>query len=98
MSAKTILNGVNFDWSLTTKIGEGNAGEVWLAKSLNSQVGGILKRPTQNAFRGLIDRQAGSISTEENYLKALVGSEPQSLVSLLYLYFGLRKVCIRFIE
>ena len=71
MSAKTILNGVKLDWSLTKNISEGDAGEVWLAQAVGSQFFGILKRPTQNVSIGLMDRQADYISTEINFLKAL---------------------------
>lgn len=86
MSAKTILNGVKFDWSITKKIGEGDAGEVWLAQAVESQVVGILKRAAQHTMIGEIDRQAICISNEGNFLKALdrmkvdvVGSEMRAV-------------------
>lgn len=75
MSALGIENGVvagqSAAWSLIQKLGEGDAGEVYLVEGLVSHEPAILKRPRRSVFLGEIRRQAEQIRTERSILQAL---------------------------
>ncbi len=60
-------------WILLHKLGEGDAGEVYLVESLLEGKPAILKRPRNNAFPSDILRQASQIRNEGKILKALSG-------------------------
>jgi serine/threonine protein kinase len=66
-----IIAGLQFNWSLIKKLGEGDAGEVYLVESLAGERSGVLKRPQKSAFTGEILRQARQIRTEGMVLKSL---------------------------
>lgn len=75
MSALGIENGVvagqSAAWSLIQKLGEGDAGEVYLVEGLVTHEPAILKRPRRSVFLGEIRRQAEQIRTEGRILQAL---------------------------
>ena len=58
-------------WNLLTKLGEGDAGEVYLVEALLDRRVAILKRPRRSAFTSDIVRQASQIAREAEILKAL---------------------------
>jgi serine/threonine protein kinase len=60
-------------WSLVEKLGEGDAGEVYLVESLLGGRPAILKRPRRSSFSSDTLRQAAQIRTEGLILKALHG-------------------------
>lgn len=65
-------------WSLVQKLGEGDAGEVYLVEPLLTASAGarktaILKRPRRSAFAGDALRQAAQIRREGKLLQALAG-------------------------
>lgn len=60
-------------WQLLKKLGEGDAGEVFLVESLLEGKKAILKRPRTGAFPSDVLRQASQITTEGKILKALSG-------------------------
>ncbi|MEJ2352744.1 MAG: hypothetical protein P8Y03_23400 [Anaerolineales bacterium] len=60
-------------WSLVEKLGEGDAGEVYLVESLLGGRPAILKRPRKSSFSSDTLRQAAQIRTEGLILKALQG-------------------------
>lgn len=64
-----MLNGNDRQWELISKISEGDAGEVYLVKSIRENKTGILKRPTTNPFDK--DRQSEQIKSEKEILDAL---------------------------
>lgn len=66
-----IISGQQFTWSLIKKLGEGDAGEVYLVESLVGGRSGVLKRPQKSAFAGDVLRQASQIKTEGIVLKSL---------------------------
>jgi len=66
-----IVSGQQSGWSLLKRLGEGDAGEVFLVESLVGGQTAILKRPTRSAFSGDIFRQASQIRTESRIIKAL---------------------------
>jgi serine/threonine protein kinase len=64
-------------WNLIKKLGEGDAGEVYLAQSASAgrqQNWAILKRPRPSAFTGEMFRQSTQIRAEAKILKALSGA------------------------
>lgn len=63
-------------WSLLSKLGEGDAGEVFLVESLLDRKLAILKRPRRSAFSSDIIRQASQIENEGRILEALRGLRP----------------------
>src|SRR5512135_229720 len=71
MSEGEIVSGQQSAWCLVKKLGEGDAGEVYLAESLADARLAILKRPARSAFSGDIFRQASQIRTEAKILKSL---------------------------
>lgn len=58
-------------WKLMMKLGEGDAGEVYLVESLLEGRVAILKRPHRSTFQGEVTRQASQIDTEGKILRAL---------------------------
>lgn len=63
--------GQKHKWSLLTKLGEGDAGEVYLVESLLEGRPAILKRPRRGVFAGDSVRQANQIKNEGRILSAL---------------------------
>ncbi len=64
-------------WNLIKKLGEGDAGEVYLVQSASAgrqQNWAILKRPRPSAFTGEMFRQSTQIRGEAKILKALSGA------------------------
>ncbi len=68
-----IFSGQNHGWSIRCKLGEGDAGEVFLVESLVNHQEAILKRPRKNAFPSDIIRQANQINFEGRILRVLNG-------------------------
>jgi serine/threonine protein kinase len=66
-----IVSGLENAWSLIRKLGEGDAGEVYLVASLAGDRIGVLKRPQKSAFTSDILRQAAQIKSEGQILKTL---------------------------
>jgi len=64
-----IVSGQQSAWCLLKRLGEGDAGEVYLVESLVGGQNAILKRPTRSAFSGDIFRQASQIRTEARIIK-----------------------------
>ncbi len=60
-------------WSLIRKLGEGDAGEVFLVEFVLDRRQAILKRPTKSAFSSDIIRQASQIENEGQILRELKG-------------------------
>jgi serine/threonine protein kinase len=65
------ITGQKSSWSLFQKLGEGDAGEVYLVESLLEKRVAILKRPHRSAFSSDVIRQASQIETEGKILRAL---------------------------
>ena len=65
------LVGNDHKWSLVRKLGEGDAGEVYLAEALLGGQPAIVKRPRKSAFASDSLRQAAQIRTEGKVLAAL---------------------------
>jgi serine/threonine protein kinase len=63
--------GQKYKWSLETKLGEGDAGEIYLVQSLLQGEKAVLKRPRQSSFSDDILRQASQIRSEGKILAAL---------------------------
>lgn len=74
MMENEILSGQQFSWCLINKLGEGDAGEVFLVESLVGGQSAILKRPKRSAFSGDLFRQTSQIRTESKILKALAST------------------------
>jgi serine/threonine protein kinase len=89
MPSGDIAAGQRQSWSLVKKLGEGDAGEVFLVESLLEKKQAILKRPHRSAFSSDILRQANQIKTEGKILKILetcllqAGEQPIRAPSLL---------------
>ena len=66
-----IVSGQQSAWVLLKKLGEGDAGEVFLVESLLEKQAAILKRPTRSAFASDVIRQTAQITIEGKILKAL---------------------------
>lgn len=66
-----IVSGQESAWVLLEKLGEGDAGEVFLVESLLEKQPAILKRPARSAFASDVIRQTSQITTEARILKAL---------------------------
>lgn len=58
-------------WTLINKLGEGDAGEIYLVKSLLDNKPAIIKRPCRGSFFSDILRQASQIKTEGSILRRL---------------------------
>jgi serine/threonine protein kinase len=71
MNESEIVSGQRSAWCLLKKLGEGDAGEVFLVESLMSAQTAILKRTPRSVFSGDIFRQAAQIRTEAKILKTL---------------------------
>ncbi len=67
----TVVTGRQQRWCLVNKLGEGDAGEVYLVESLLEHKEAILKRPHRGSFSSEVLRQAAQIRTEGQILKAL---------------------------
>ena len=66
-----IVSGQQSAWVLLKKLGEGDAGEVYLVESLLEKRTAILKRPVRSAFASDIIRQTTQITTEGKILRAI---------------------------
>ena len=71
MAESEIVSGQRSAWCLLKKLGEGDAGEVFLVESLIGAQTAILKRTPRSVFSGDIIRQAAQIRTEAIILKTL---------------------------
>ena len=71
MNSGITVSGQRYKWKLLEKLGEGDAGEVYLVQSFLEGHTAILKRPVSNAYFSDIFRQASQISNEGNILRAL---------------------------
>ena len=65
--------GQNQAWNLVRKLGEGDAGEVYLVESLLERRTAILKRPHRTSFTTDAIRQATQIEREGQILSSLAG-------------------------
>jgi len=65
------LQGQKQSWNLVKKLGEGDAGEVYLVTSILDQHPAILKRPRRGAFFSDTLRQASQINNEGSILRGL---------------------------
>jgi serine/threonine protein kinase len=65
------LQGQRQSWNLIKKLGEGDAGEVYLVESLLDHQPAIVKRPRKGIFFSDILRQASQIKKEGNILRGL---------------------------
>ncbi len=74
MMDNEILSGQQSSWCLINKLGEGDAGEVFLVESLVGGQTAILKRPKRSAFSGDLFRQTSQIRAESKILKTLTVS------------------------
>jgi serine/threonine protein kinase len=77
MIENEIAAGQQSAWKLLKKLGEGDAGEVYLVQSASagqSQSWAILKRPRPSAFTGDMFRQSTQIRAEAKILKGLSGA------------------------
>lgn len=66
-----IVSGQQSAWVLLKKLGEGDAGEVFLVESLLEKRAAILKRPGKSAFASDVIRQTSQITTESKIIRAL---------------------------
>ena len=73
MTLGEIVAGQRQRWSLVKKLGEGDAGEVYLVESLLERKPAILKRPYRSTFASDVLRQASQIRSEGKVLKVLEG-------------------------
>jgi serine/threonine protein kinase len=73
MNLGQTVSGQRYKWKLLEKLGEGDAGEVYLVQSFLEENRAILKRPLSGAYFSDIFRQANQIHNEANILKALQG-------------------------
>ena len=73
MTLGEIVAGQRQRWSLVKKLGEGDAGEVYLVESLLERKPAILKRPYRSSFASDALRQAAQIRSEGKILKSLEG-------------------------
>lgn len=71
MPIEETVSGCHRSWSLLKKLGEGDAGEVFLVESILDKKSAILKRPLRSAFTSDILRQATQIENEGKVLQAL---------------------------
>ena len=71
MSENEIVSGQQSAWQLLKKMGEGDAGEVYLVEALSGDQTAILKRPRMSAFTGDMFRQSAQITAEAKILMAL---------------------------
>jgi serine/threonine protein kinase len=71
MSETGMVAGRSTAWKIQKKLGEGDAGEVYLVESLLEGRTAVLKRPNPGAFPSEITRQAAQIDTEGKILRAM---------------------------
>ncbi|MCU0485552.1 MAG: hypothetical protein MUC85_05515 [Anaerolineales bacterium] len=73
MLAKTneAVLGQRRSWNLLKRLGEGDAGEIFLVESLTDRQPAILKRPRKGSFLSDVQRQASQIKREGAILRAL---------------------------
>jgi serine/threonine protein kinase len=89
MTAYQIINGLQEQWQILEKLGEGDAGEIFRVEALRSRKKAVLKRPLQGSFAAEHVRQAGQIGVEARILKSLAsltlppGIPPLSIARLL---------------
>ena len=86
MDLGEIVSGQRNKWNLIRKLGEGDAGEVFLVESLLEGSPAILKRPRQSALSNEVLRQASQIRSEGRVLNSLEGitlSSPLHIPALL---------------
>ncbi|PWB55055.1 MAG: hypothetical protein C3F13_04870 [Anaerolineales bacterium] len=77
------IQGQRQSWNLIQKLGEGDAGEVYLAESVLDKQPAIVKRPRRGAFFSDSLRQASQIRTEASILRSLQRiTSPNSLLKL----------------
>ncbi len=85
MNKDELASGEKYSWRLLKKLGEGDAGEVYLVESLLEKRTAILKRPARSAFASDIIRQASQIANEGKILRALSGLQvPRVRAPLLF--------------
>src|SRR5512135_1391335 len=65
------IQGQRQSWNLIKKLGEGDAGEVYLVESVLDKHPAIVKRPRRSSFFSDVLRQANQIRSEGNILKEL---------------------------
>src|SRR4030066_415964 len=65
------IQGQRQSWNLIKKLGEGDAGEVYLVETLLDNQPAIVKRPRKGSFFNDILRQASQIRTEGSILRGL---------------------------
>lgn len=81
MPALDILAGRERAWSLIRKLGEGDAGEIYLVESLLDKQVAVLKKPRHSAFTSDVVRQASQIEREARILEALsILDKPDGLI------------------
>ncbi len=73
MSDKTVVTGMVSAWQLLKKIGEGDAGEIYLVRSMSDNRTAILKRPQRSSFAADVLRQASQIASEGKIIGSLKG-------------------------
>ena len=83
MVTDEIVAGQETAWSLIKKMGEGDAGEVFLAESLLDKKLAVLKRPCRSAFTSEVLRQASQIERESRILRALATLDLPSDIHIL---------------
>lgn len=66
-----VVSGQQSTWVLLKKLGEGDAGEVYLVETLLDKQTAILKRPVRSAFASDVIRQTSQITTEGKILRSL---------------------------
>ena len=71
MSAFELASGQQNVWRLLSKLGEGDAGEVFMVEAVDSGVKAILKRPQMSVFSGDLFRQSTQIRNEAKIIQAL---------------------------
>jgi serine/threonine protein kinase len=71
IETNTVIQGQRRSWNLVKKLGEGDAGEIYLVESLSDNQPAILKRPRRGSFFSDILRQASQIKTEGRILHGL---------------------------
>jgi serine/threonine protein kinase len=76
MNFSQTIVGQHHKWALLEKLGEGDAGEVYLVETLLDGRPAILKRPRKSALSSDFMRQSRQIRTEASLLKALQGVLP----------------------
>jgi serine/threonine protein kinase len=79
------IQGQHQSWNLIRKLGEGDAGEVYLVESLLDHQPAICKRPRKSTFFSDVLRQANQINKEGKILYGLPNAMPKD--QLLQLFF-----------